>query len=92
MQTAVGVWMRFWTTDLSYNDFFNRLAPSTSFGECGLREEPPRLREGLRRPETERGRVVDVLPRTRLYASPGAFNGADLLVKVVSSRGLRSGP
>src|SRR5215213_794857 len=23
------VWMRFWTTDWSYNDFFNRLAPST---------------------------------------------------------------
>ena len=24
--------MRFWTTDLSYNDFFNRLTPSRHFG------------------------------------------------------------
>jgi hypothetical protein len=29
----LGVWMRFWTTDHSYNDFFNRLAPCRKLGE-----------------------------------------------------------
>jgi len=29
----LSVWMRYWTTHLSYSDFFNRLAPSTHSGE-----------------------------------------------------------
>src|ERR687898_2338186 len=29
--------MRFWTTDLSYNDFFNRLTSSRHLGEYGRR-------------------------------------------------------
>src|SRR5215210_8795761 len=32
--------MRFWTTDWSHNDFFNRLTPSTHSGEYGTVASP----------------------------------------------------
>src|SRR5918996_895438 len=41
--------MRFWTTDRFYNDFFNRLTPSTHSGEQGLKKPRSRREDALLR-------------------------------------------
>src|SRR5918993_89243 len=69
--------MRFWTTDWSYNDFFNRLSPSKYFGEL---LEAPLLDHFFK------SGLTLVLPLSAYPVSPSAIQlGMDKTLRILNA-------